>query len=127
MKQKLVLLILTIILLAVGLAGCGLFGDEPTPEPAPVEAVQQPNVVSAEAFVVPVKDANLAFEVGGRVAIVAVEEGDPISAGQVLAELDNAVQQANVDNAQAGLAQSEAAAGIQTGALAEAQANLDRQ
>lgn len=126
MKQKSVFLILTITLLIVGLAGCGLFGGEPTPEPVPVEAVQQPNVVSAEAFVVPVKEANLAFEVGGRVATVAVEEGDSISAGEVLAELDNAVQQANVDNARAGLAQAEAAAGIQEGALAESQANLDK-
>ena len=35
MKQKLVLLILTAILLVIGLPGCGLFGGEPTPEPRP--------------------------------------------------------------------------------------------
>jgi len=126
MKQKSVVLILTMALLVVGLAGCGIFGGDPTPEPVPVEAVQQPNVVSAEAFVVPVKDANLAFEVGGRVRSIAVEEGEPISAGQVLAELDNAAQQANLENAQAGLAQSQAAVGIQEGALGESRANLDK-
>jgi multidrug resistance efflux pump len=125
MKQKLILVIVTVLFLIVGVAGCGLFGEDPTPEPVAVEAVQQPNVVSAEAFVVPVKKANLAFEVGGRVQSVAVEEGDPISAGQLLAELDNGVQQANLENAQAGLAQSEAAVAIQEGGLGEAQANLD--
>jgi multidrug efflux pump subunit AcrA (membrane-fusion protein) len=103
MKQKSVVLTLTIALLIVALAGCGLFGEEPTPEPVPVEAVQQPNVVSAEAFVVPVKEANLAFEVNGRVVSVPVEEGDPITEGQVLAELDDTTQRANLDNAVAGL------------------------
>jgi HlyD family secretion protein len=126
MKQKPVFLILTTALLVIGLTGCGLFGGEPTPEPVPVEAVQQPNVVSAEAFVVPVKDADLAFEVGGRVVTVAVEDGDPISAGQLLAELDNAAQRANMENAQAALIQSDAAVGIQAGALEESKANLDK-
>lgn len=37
------------------LVACGS-AEEPTPEPVDTEAVQQPKVVSAEAFVVPVKD-----------------------------------------------------------------------
>ena len=126
MKQKTVILTLMVALLAMALTGCGLFGGEPTPEPPPVEAVQQPNVVSAEAFVVPVKQANLAFEVGGRVDSLAVEEGDAVEAGEVLAELNNAVQEANLANATAGQAQAEAAVGIQAGALDEAKANLDK-
>jgi HlyD family secretion protein len=125
MKLKFMATTLIIILLVVGLAGCGLFGEDPTPEPVPVEAVQQPKVVSAEAFVVPVKEADLSFEVGGRVVSVAVEEGETIAAGQVLAELDDTVQRANLENVEAGLAQAEAAVGVQEGGLAEAKANLD--
>lgn len=126
MTQKTIILTLMGILLLASLTGCGMFGDDPTPEPAPVEAVEQPNVVSAEAFVVPIKDANLAFEVGGRVTAVAVEEGDPITAGQTLAELDNSTQQANLNSAEAGLAQAETGVSIARANVEEAQASLDK-
>ncbi len=124
MKQKSIILTLMGSLLLVSLTGCGLFGGDPTPEPVPVQAVQQPNVVSAEAFVVPIKEANLAFEVGGRVKSVAVEEGDPITAGQVLVELDDTTQQANLNSATAGLAQAESGVGIAAANVTEAQASL---
>lgn len=106
--------------LAMSVTACGLFGQEETPEPEPVEAVQQPNVVSAEAFVVPAKQADLAFEVSGRVVSLPVQEGDPVTQGQVLAELDNAVQKANLAQAQASLAQAQAnLANTKAGATAE--------
>ncbi|HSH13886.1 MAG TPA: biotin/lipoyl-binding protein, partial [Desulfurivibrionaceae bacterium] len=129
MKVKYAVWILAIALLAMALAGCGLIGGEPTPEPVPVEAVQQPNVVSAEAFVVPLKQADLAFEVGGQVAVVHVEEGEPISQDQLLAELENSSQQAGLSQAQANLAQAQATlAETETGAtpqqVAQAQASL---
>jgi HlyD family secretion protein len=109
MNPKYTVWILVIFLLVISLTGCGLFGGgDPTPEPVPVEAVQQPNVVSAEAFVVPLKQADLAFEVGGRVAAVYVEEGDPITKDQLLAELENSSQQASLIQAQASLAQAQA-------------------
>jgi HlyD family secretion protein len=96
------------LLLMVGLTGCGLFGEEPTPEPVPVEAVQQPNVVSAEAFVVPLRQADLSFEVGGRVVTLSIEEGEDFSTGQILAELDNASQKASLAQAEANLVQAQA-------------------
>ena len=37
---------------------------------------------------VDVRQVNLAFKVDGRIESLAVDEGDPVSAGQVLAELD---------------------------------------
>jgi len=125
MIQKTVIVTLIGILLLASLTGCG-FGADPTAEPVTVEAVEQPNVVSAEAFVVPIKDANLAFEVGGRVKSVAVEEGDPITAGQMLAELDNASQQASLNSAEAGLAQAETGVSIAEASVEEAQASLDK-
>jgi HlyD family secretion protein len=132
MNKQVIIIFLTIALVAAGITACsGLFGEEPTPEPVPVEAVQQPNVVSAEAFVVPMKDASLGFEVGGRVQSVNVEEGEEVDNGAILAELNNASQEAGVAQAQARVAEAQAQlANIQSGAtpeeIAQAQATLDK-
>jgi multidrug resistance efflux pump len=129
MNFKSMIKALAIPLLVVSLAGCGLFGEEPTPEPVPVEAVQQPNVVSAEAFVVPLQQADLSFEVGGRVISLPVKEGDPIKAGDILAELDNASQKASLVQAEANLSQAEATladtkAGATPEQIAQSEASL---
>lgn len=119
MKLKFIATTLLIILLAGGVMACGA-SEAATPTPdLTAQTVKQPNVVSAEAFVVPVKDADLSFEVGGRVASVEVIEGDEVKEGQPLARLDNASQQAGLAQAQAGLANAQAA-------LVQAQANLDQ-
>jgi HlyD family secretion protein len=129
MNPKFIIMTLAIPVLIISLAGCGLFGEEATPEPVAVEAVQQPNVVSAEAFVVPLKQADLAFEAGGRVLSIAVEAGDPITEGQLLAELDNATQKASLAQAQANLANALATladtkAGATPEQIAQAEANV---
>lgn len=138
MRSKSLLITVGIILLVMSLAACGAFGGE-EPEPTPViEAVQQPNTVSAEAFVVPIKEADLSFEIGGRVVAVEVEEGDEVKEGQLLAQLDDSTQQAalaqaqaNLANAEAALAQAEASlADVKSGAtqeqIAQAEASLAR-
>ena len=128
MKSKLVIKTLTIPVFIIALTGCGLFGEDPTPEPVPVEAVQQPNVVSAEAFVVPLKQADLSFETGGRVISIPVEEGESFEQGEVLAKLDSANQEASLAQAKAELLQAEATlADTKAGATAEqiAQAEAD--
>jgi len=124
MKQKPMMLTLAIVLLIGGLTGCGLFGEEPTPEPVPV-AVSQPNVVSAEAFVVPLKEADLAFQIGGRVVSVEVEEGDTVTEGQPLARLDDATEQAQLAEAEAALARARAGMIQAEANRAIAQAQLD--
>lgn len=106
------------------LPACSFFSGEPTPEPVPVEAVQQPQVVSAEAFVLPIKQAELAFEVGGRVTAIDVEEGDEVDEGDVLVQLDDSAQRATLSEAQASLSQSEASLAEAAAGLAEAEANL---
>ncbi len=116
--------VLALVLLAIGLTACGLFGGQEEPEPTPVLAVQQPNVVSAEAFVVPLQEADLAFEGGGRVVSIEIEEGDTVSKGQMLAKLDDSAQQASLANAEANLAQVQAQVETAKARLAEAQANL---
>ncbi len=126
MMPRYLTVFLAVSILMMSLAGCNMFGEEPTPEPVVIEAVQQAKVVSAEAFVVPVQEADLAFEVGGRVVSVAVQEGDVIEQGQVLAELDNATQKANLAQAEASLASAQASLNdVKAGATAEQVAQIE--
>jgi HlyD family secretion protein len=114
-----------VLLLVVGLvSACGLGGEEPTPTPAVSSAVQQPRVVSAEAFVVPVQEAELAFEASGRITSLEVQEGDEIKEGDILARLDDATQQAALVQAQAALAEAEARLAQEETRLAEAVSRL---
>lgn len=64
--------------------------------------------VEAEGKVVPVRHAALGFPVGGTVAKVLVEEGDPVRAGQLLVRLDGSQQAAAVLLAQADLRAADA-------------------
>lgn len=137
MKPNIIVTTFIIILLAGSVVACSS-GEEATAEPVAAQAIQQPNVVSAEAFVVPQQQADLAFEVGGRVTAVEVEEGDAVTEGQTLARLDDATQQAALTEAEAGLVSAQAAlaqagatlADTETGAtpeeIAQAEAALAR-
>ena len=57
---------------------------------------------------VDVHQVELAFRVSGRISAVKVQEGDKVSAGQVLAELDPVPFQTDVDSANADVAQARA-------------------
>jgi HlyD family secretion protein len=57
---------------------------------------------------VDVHQVELAFRVSGRISAVKVQEGDKVSAGQVLAELDPVPFQTDVNSAQADVAQAQA-------------------
>jgi len=56
--------------------------------------------VIASGIVVPAQEAQLAFALAGNVKKVYVSEGDQVTAGDVLAELDNDIVQVEVDQAQ---------------------------
>jgi multidrug resistance efflux pump len=136
MKLKFMATMFIIIVLAGSAVACNSATPEPTVEPLDAQAIQQPNVVSAEAFVVPVQQASIAFETGGRVTDLEIEEGQAVDAGQVIARVDDSTQQAalmqaqaNLVNAEAGITQAEASlAEVQSGAtveeIAQAQAGL---
>jgi HlyD family secretion protein len=112
---------LAAIFLLAGTTACNLGGSPTQTEPAQAATTsEQPRVVSAEAFVVPVQQADLSFEVGGRVVTVDVEEGDTVTTGQRLVKLDDSSQQANIAQAKANLASAEASlADTKAGATAE--------
>jgi multidrug efflux pump subunit AcrA (membrane-fusion protein) len=62
----------------------------PTPTSAPIEAIQPSSaVVVASGVVRPSEWVDLGFQTGGLVAEVAVQPGDRVEAGQVLAQLDS--------------------------------------
>lgn len=130
-----IFLIIFVILVIVG-AGAGyLYYSQPaaTPEPVIVNTVQQPRVVSAEAFVVPVRRAELSFEVGGRIASLKVKEGDEVNEGDILAQLEASAQlaalaeaKARFAEAQAGLSEQEARVAEAASRLAESEAELSK-
>ncbi|HEX5836670.1 MAG TPA: biotin/lipoyl-binding protein, partial [Anaerolineales bacterium] len=63
--------------------------------------------VSASAVIVPVQDAQLGFSAVGKVVSVDVEEGDRVTAGQVLITLDTTILEARVREAEANLLAAE--------------------
>ncbi len=74
----------------------------------------------AEGKVVPLQHAVLSLPTGGIVATMLVTEGDQVTAGQPLIQLDRARAEANVAQAQANLAQAQAAyAKLRAGATPE--------
>ncbi len=121
MGKNLVVIILTIMVISV-LSACS--GATPTPEPVAANAVEQPKVVSAEAYVVPVKKANLSFESGGRVVAVAADEDQSVEAGKMLVQLDDATERAQLNEAKANLSQMEAKLTEAAAGLSQAQASL---
>ena len=88
------LLLGAVTLLAVGLlSGCSAIenlgggSEAQAQEPTSVPVVAQGTTLTAEGRVVPAQDAWLSFQQPGPLAEVLVVEGDPVSAGQVLARL----------------------------------------
>lgn len=64
--------------------------------------------VSATGAVLPEREASLAFQTAGTIASVAVEVGQQVSAGQVLAQLDTADLALAVRQAEIGVRQAQA-------------------
>lgn len=106
-----------LIVAALVLSACGATASTPTAIPTvsldnnnSSNATQSSdaNAVSASAIIVPVKDARLSFSAVGRVTEVNVEVGDQVSAGDVLVQLDTAMLEAKVKEAEAGVAAADA-------------------
>ncbi len=108
---------LVVLALVAGfLLGAGVFANvpptrppatptpRPTPSPTPVDLS-----VTASAVVVPLRSADLAMTVSGRVADVLVEPEDVVVNNQVLLRLDASAQQAAVRVASADVSRAEAA------------------
>lgn len=75
------------------------------PKPVTVTALDE---VSGALF--PAKLLPLGFEVGGRLALIKANKGDAVKTGQLLGMLDTEISDAQVAQAEAGLAAAEAGA-----------------
>jgi len=99
------------LLLALPLAAAGAlwFGHETQNASAAQPVITGPAVLVAPGRVEPVRDAvALAFEAGGRIATIEVDEGSSVTAGQVVARLDDRLARARVASAQAAVAAANA-------------------
>jgi HlyD family secretion protein len=123
MTLKSIITIFTVVIVVAVMAGCSS-EEEPEADPIAASAIQQPRVVSAEAFVVPPQEADLAFEIGGRVVAINVKEGDEVEPGDTLAQLDSSTQEAVVAEAEAGVAQAEMNVAQARSGVTEAEADL---
>ncbi|HET9625490.1 MAG TPA: HlyD family efflux transporter periplasmic adaptor subunit [Kofleriaceae bacterium] len=101
------------LFLALPLAGAaGWWLHQATPDvhaDAAPALTARPDPLVAPGHVEPVHDpVKLAFEAQGRIAEILVEEGDAVTAGQVLARLDDRLARAQLAAAEAQLAQAQA-------------------
>jgi multidrug resistance efflux pump len=70
--------------------------------------VKDNSAIKAEGKLQPAQSVNLSFVTGGEVAEVLVKEGDAVKAGDVIARVKSAVQQAAVARAEAAVASAKA-------------------
>jgi len=115
------------IVVIIALVALGYFSYQKYAAPVPptptqsitTSASEKPALVTAEGKIIPAKDATLSFRLSGRVAEVLVKEGEAVTAGQTLIQLENADLKAAVAQAEAAVAQAQAG-------VALAQADLDQ-
>ncbi|MCL2178613.1 MAG: efflux RND transporter periplasmic adaptor subunit [Proteobacteria bacterium] len=84
---------------------------------APISTVVPRHTTSSPSDVVtgtltPVMSLDLGFEVGGKLKAIRAQKGAKVKTGQVLGQLDPEIADAQIAQAQAGLAAAEAASGL---------------
>jgi multidrug efflux pump subunit AcrA (membrane-fusion protein) len=120
-RRRVVWLVVAIVLAAGGTGGWLLLrpsSAEPDAEAVTASATvgTQRRTVSATGTVEPARRADLGFAVSGEVTAVVVEEGDTVTAGQVLATVDDELLAAEVDAAESELDAAEARVDDETAA-----------
>lgn len=90
-------------------AGAFWFGHDTNPAAAAAPTISRTAVLVAPARVEPERDpVTLAFETGGRISSIEVDEGQAVQAGQVVARLDDRLAAARVASAHAAVAGAQA-------------------
>jgi len=99
------------LLVALPVAAAGWFwlGHSTQSASAARDPIVRPAVLVAPGRVEPVRDpVALAFETGGRIVAIEVNEGDSVHAGQVIARLDDRLARARVAAGEASVAGAQA-------------------
>lgn len=111
-KQLIIFILVSILLLGgTGAAAFFLYGEKPSEQKfIAAEARHITETVHTNGTVEAAQNVDLSFERSGRVARVNVNVGDRVKAGQVLVELENAAEGAQVQQALALLNQKKAGA-----------------
>jgi HlyD family secretion protein len=94
-----------------------------------IEKVQKRDLVAsvtASGQVQPHTKVNVSADISGRIVRLAVAEGQTVTRGQFLLEIDPSQYRANVERATAAVASARSQAAQAKPALAQAQRNLDR-
>jgi HlyD family secretion protein len=111
-----------LLLLVATLAGCGgakkQAADVENPTPVQVEAVRKgpiDHIVTAEAVLYPVNQANVTSKISSPIKRVLVNRGDHVKAGQLLAELETGDLAATANESKSLYDQSQAALQTVTG------------
>jgi multidrug efflux pump subunit AcrA (membrane-fusion protein) len=94
---------LILLSLCVGILAACANTPTPTPVPTPVSA-NSTALVIADGIVEPIRAADLAFQIPGRVAAVNVNVGDQVKKGDVLAKLDDTAVQKQIAQAESAVA-----------------------
>ncbi len=110
-KLRRIVFFLLLPLMVGTLVACNPLGqeDNTAAEPVSVERGNLTVAVSGSGNIETAQDADLTFGSGGRVAMIAVQEGDEVARGDVLARLDTDPLQLAVTRAEQSLAQAKAA------------------
>lgn len=115
---------------AVLLSGCGKGGSQqhgPAPLNVDVATAQRRDIatyISLDGQIAPLQQSTLAFQQSGPLTAINVNVGDHVSAGQVLAKIDDSTLRAQLAQAQAQAAQQSASAtGAQVGLPAQMEQN----
>jgi RND family efflux transporter MFP subunit len=112
-RRPLVVPLVAAAALAASACAPGARAAQPSPDPAvavrtaPVEVGPVERPLRAAGMVSAKDEWDLSFQVGGRLAEVAVHDGEPVRRGQVLARLDATELAAGVAQARAALAKAE--------------------
>jgi multidrug efflux pump subunit AcrA (membrane-fusion protein) len=82
--------VLCLVLFAsILLSACGAAGGQAAAPSTPIPTVVADNVIIAEGHLEPIQYADIAFNANGTVSEVLVTAGEQVTAGQVIARLDN--------------------------------------
>jgi len=132
MKHRIVPIIIILIIIGAVAGGYWYFTQNPTEltnlqvELGLITAEEASGVQSASGFI-EAEEVNSASEIGGRITLITVDEGDYVKTGDILAELDTDLLEAQIGQAEAKIDTANAQldqvnAGVRTEEIAKAKA-----